>query len=244
MNMENLGPAVLDALNDSEDLKALADQLGEIALDEFLDEGLAKNVPVLELLRKISKATASYSNYLLTKKLILFLSGLSSIPLQQRRQQIARLTVDVKHRQQVGENLMLLLDRLNDIRKPLMLARAWKAYLEARIDRSTLFQLNHAIDQIHVEHIPILRDLYRGQTSLEGLKTYPITSKGETAIEPPYHLVPEEDLVDDSTWQRLLHLAMCGLLDMLYGRGGAVGGRRGGLRLNTLGQTFVEIVVE
>ncbi len=242
MTINDIGPAVIETLRDAEDLKDVASQLGDLAIDEVLDEGLARNIPVVELFRKLYKATASYSDYLLTKKLIQFLTGLSSVPLEQRRDQIARLDVDVEHRRILGENPMLLLDKLNDMRKPEMLSRAWKAYLQGKIDRTTLCALNHAIELVHVEDLPALRDLYRDQTSQEGLESSPIRPNQEI-IEPPYHIKSIADLVDDSNWRRLVHLANCGLLDQVFGRGGAIGGRVGGLRRNALGRTFVELII-
>ena len=178
MNINDVGPAVIETLRDTENLKEVASQLGELAFDSFLDEGLARNLPVVALIRGLYKAAVSYSDFLLTKKLILFLSDLSSVPLEQRRDQIAKLDVDMEHRRVVGENLMLLLDKLNDMRKPEMLSRAWKAYLEGKIDSTTLFDLNHAIDLVHVEELPVLRDLCRRQASADGLSNWPWGDEG------------------------------------------------------------------
>jgi len=152
MGIDEIGPAVLGTLRDTDDLADLAIQLSDLLLDEFLDEGFAQNVPVVEFVRKFCKATNSYSNYLPSKKLVMFLRGLAGIPIEQRRDQIARMMVDTEYRQQVGENLMLLLDKL-------------------------------------------------------------------------------------------MQLAMCGLLDQIHGRRGAVGGQLGGLRRNDLGRIFAEFII-
>src|SRR5208337_5097059 len=102
-----LESAVMDALRNSEDLERIADELMEVTFDAVLDDGIAKNLPIVAIFRNIMGAASSYSNYLLTKKLTAFLRGPASVPQDQRRQQLAKLMVDTEYRHRVGENLML-----------------------------------------------------------------------------------------------------------------------------------------
>ncbi|MDV7402321.1 hypothetical protein RZS08_63445, partial [Arthrospira platensis SPKY1] len=88
------------------------------------------------------------------KKLLQFLVNLADVPKEQRQKQISKLTVDVEERQRVGENLMLLLDNMNNMSKPAMMARALRAYLLEEINASLLRRLWHAIDVIDVAYIP------------------------------------------------------------------------------------------
>jgi hypothetical protein len=240
MNTENLAPALLDTLENTEDLNSVTRELTEVILDECLEDGIVKNIPIVSVARGLVRATVSFSNYVLCKKLLAFLNGIKDIPKEQRQAQIDKLADDEKHRQRVAENLILLIDRLNDMRKPELIAKAWKAYLECRIERRTLFQLNNSIAQLDMENMPVVLDVYLDKTSEEGLKQSPWINEANDYIEPP-NVASDDGKVDDETWQRLSQVAMCGLLSFYPGRGGAVGGRLGGLRRNELGKAFVAI---
>ena len=243
MDEHDLGSSLIGAIHDAEDLKDIAAQLGDLALDEFLDEGLAKNIPIVELLRKIHKATISYSDFLLTKKIVKFLAGLSSVPLDQRKKQIDRLAEDAEHRRRVGENLMLLLERLDDMGKPDLLSRAWRAYLEGKIDGPSLLRLNRAIDQFYFADIPLIRDVYSNTVSAAGLPRDPFGDTDRKLIFAPNSPVNEGDRLSEHDWHRLLQIGSSGLLDFVL-PGGSPFGSNSGLRLNYLGRIFVEHVID
>jgi hypothetical protein len=242
---DNVARDLVKTLRDARDLADIAATLGEVAIDDLLDDGLAKNIPIIKTARSALKAYASYRDYLLVKKLLTFLVSLESVPQDQRVSQLDQLACNEKERTRLGENLMLLLDRLDDITKPEMLANAWSAYLQKRINRDQLFDLHHAIDRVRMSDLPVLVDTYLGRTSVSGLQYFPPwkeTSKMQT-IAPPYGESSDEDRVTGAVWSRLIQLSTCGLFDSIHGRGGGIGGRAGGLRPNQLGRLFVDFVL-
>jgi hypothetical protein len=237
MPYDAVNSSILDTLSSSKDLTEIADQLMEVTLDSFWEDGLAKDLPLVSIFRNIRKTAFVISDHLLEKKLITFLRGLASVPPEQRRQQIAKLLVDTDYRHHLGENLMLLLDKLNDMRKPEMLAKIWRAYLEGEIQPSSLFGLCHAVADLHVEDIALLPYVYRGSqpADLPSLAFDPAVG----VYQPPYNRSIGGASQD---WQRLMHLSMCGLLDLIPGRGGTQP-QASGLRENALGKLFVKIVL-
>ena len=210
-----------------------------MVLDEFLDEGLLRNLPVVDGVRKIIKAAGSYSDYLFAKKLIAFVTSLSDVPKAERREQIEKLTSERDYQKYVGENLMLILDRMSDLRKPELLAALWKAFLQGTIEPDTLFRVSHAIESVSVEYIPTLRDLFLGTTSNAGLsKCMEGWRDGELILSPLDKSNSKSQAGSELDWQKLQHLASAGLMSMDFGRGGGVGGRNAGLRLNDDGRTL------
>ncbi len=237
-------PTVLDLVSQSSDLEQISTDLGEVILDQFLSDGLAKDIPVLSTIFGVVRAAGSYSNYLLAKKIALFLKDLDSVPLEQRQKQIERLISEPKFGRQVADNLMLVLDRLNDMSKPTLLANAWRAYLEERIDREMLFRFTRAIELLHVADLNVLHDLVLGETSGIGLGyNYAEWKDGGIILCPIDDSPIEKAAGGQRDWDRLNHLATCGLLLQDTGRGGGVGGRHAGLRLNEVGRSFYINVV-
>ena len=194
-------------------------------------------IPVVGLLQKLWKAASSVPTYLFMKKMVRFLAELKAIPLEARRSQIAKLEVVPGETEKVGEAILLLLDRLNDMRKPAMAGRAFKAYLEGRVSREQLGSLNHAIDRLDTNSIPAIDRLYR----------LPPGCAGFLPITDPY-------IMEDYGYHHLQHLAMVGLLEIHFTQvdttprlSDEVEFERkiptGGFRRNALGALFFTVVV-
>ena len=171
MDADHLELQLIDALQESE-LSGLAGDYAELGLDALLDDGLLKDLPVLGTLQKLYNVAANVRNRLFMKKLLQFLVNLADVPKEQRQKQISKLAVDVEERQRVGENLMLLLDNMNNMSKPAMMARALRAYLLEEINATLLRRLWHAIDVIDValvildfgDALVLVRTLFRAIT--------------------------------------------------------------------------------
>jgi hypothetical protein len=137
MAEKDLGLSLFDTLKNS-DLTEIAADFGELMLDEGLSNDLVKDIPILSTLRNLYNVTTSISNYLFTKKVLKFLKGLADIPLKEREKLIERMATDEKDAHQVGETLILLLDRMNDMQKPDMLAKSFRAYIQGVLPRLKL----------------------------------------------------------------------------------------------------------
>ncbi len=118
------------------DLKDVATQFAEVGLDSVLDDGVVREIPIIGTIVSAASAVITIRDRLFAKKLLRFLENLDDVPVDERQAQITRLASSSKERKRVGETLLLLLDRLNDMEKPALLARAFQAFLNGRIDRS------------------------------------------------------------------------------------------------------------
>jgi len=123
-------------------------ELLEVGFDALLKDGIARDIPVIGTLVALCGGVLSIRDWLFTKKLARFLVALDSVPHEERQAQLDRLASNPKERKRVGEHLILLIDRLNDMDKPELLARAFSALLDGRIDRQQFDGLAHAIDAI------------------------------------------------------------------------------------------------
>lgn len=150
----------------SSDLSALAPDVGEVVIDQLLDQGLLKDIPVVGSILKISKIGIDVKNYLFIKKLCQFLSHLHNIPPEKRQDFANRIEREEKHRRRVGENLLLLIDRLDDFQKPEMFGRIFKDYVEGSIDYNILRRLCSAVDKISIQSISDLITYYDDDTKL------------------------------------------------------------------------------
>lgn len=133
--------------------------LAEAGLDQILDEGFLRDVPVLGTILGVIRATRSVRDLLLAKKLGRFLLALQTVPLKDRedfRQSLSSREEEIK----VGETLILLLDRLDDLEKPQLVARVFGAFLRGEIDQTTFRLMASAIDRLHLPHLRALTRFY------------------------------------------------------------------------------------
>jgi len=176
------------SLTRSTDLRDLGADAAEVALDAILDDGFVKDIPIIGGIYKLAKAGISIRDRLFAKRVLKFLVAMDKIPDSERVAQIQRLASDADERQRIGEQLILLLERLNDMRKPELLARAFCAYLENKIDRTQFQALAQVIDTINPEMLQAFRTSYLGG----GFNDY---------VEPRPHVA---------------HFIQCGLVTMRF----------------------------
>jgi len=162
MKEEELEQSIIDVIAKSESLGILSD-VAELTLDQLLDDGIVKDIPVFGTLAKLYKAGIGVKNFLFARKLQRFLSAISSVPPNERQAFTQRLEDDKPLRKQVGETLLLILDRLDDMRKPDLVARAFVAYLKKEIDFASFQRMSSVIDRCF---LPDLNSI-RGKVSQE-----------------------------------------------------------------------------
>lgn len=157
--MEEIESSLSETLKNS-DLKSIAGDFGEIAIDSLLEDGVLKDIPVIGALQGIYSASRSVSNYLFSKKLIKFISALSELTSQERADVIKKLESNDGYFKKVGETLVLLIERMDDMQKPEMLAIAFRSLAKNKIDIDQFKRLTHAIDRLQVYYIPYLKAFY------------------------------------------------------------------------------------
>jgi len=149
----NINDSLWRSLVLSGELRDLSLEISEVALDAVMEEGIIKNIPILGSIYKIAQAGVNFRNNLFAKKILKFLTALDAVSQEERQAQIDRLEADPKERQKIGENLMLLLDKLSNMDKPQLLARAFQALLEAKITLAEFYSLANAVDAVNQEYL-------------------------------------------------------------------------------------------
>lgn len=228
MTEENLELSLTNTLKESD-----LSELGAVVSDTALEA--AGNLPIVGCLHKLWTTAKCVPTYLFMKKIYRFLFELKDVPVEKRRQQIAKMEVLTEERENVGESVLLLLDKLNDMKKPAMMGKAFKAYLEERITFDDLQSLNYAIDQLNCANRPCLIKVYNR-----------CEEKHDAIMEMLDSRVQEEEF----GISKLQHLATCGLLDIYFTPSTSWNLLKmedkstGGYIPNSIGRIFVEIIFD
>lgn len=153
---ESQTETILDAIVDP-NLKDLCVDIAEVAFDSILKEGPLKELPFLGSLIKTVSVGLAIRDKLFVKKVGIFLQEINRVS-PDRKRLIDSIASDEKERMRIGEALVIYLDRQDAMRKPVFLARAFKAFLEKTIDLAQFRGLAHAIESINAEYIDELKN--------------------------------------------------------------------------------------
>ncbi|NTV94379.1 MAG: hypothetical protein HGA75_03070 [Thiobacillus sp.] len=132
------------------DLAGAILDLGEIGMDTLFTEGVLKEIPVLQSVLALGKTWAGVRDYFFAKRLLAFLKSFSELTAEERRDLVVRLDRDEAFGHYAGERLLDLLSRLDDERKPELIAKALKLYAAGRISGSQLQRVYHAVERLQL----------------------------------------------------------------------------------------------
>ena len=136
---------------------------GEIAVDSVLEEGILKDIPVLSTIIRLYKAGVGVKDVLFLKKVNRFLTRLQSIPEEERQKFMDSMNADPKQKQRAGETLLMVLERLDDMEKPDLVAKAFVRFMREEIDLETLRRICLAIDRCFLSDLQYLAVTGRDQ---------------------------------------------------------------------------------
>lgn len=196
------------------DLVDMGADLAEVGLDQFLAEGVLRDVPILGTLAGMYRTFGVVRDRVFTSKVVRFLVQLAEIPVADRQRFLAQ-HVRPADRRRLGETLVLLLDRLDDMQKPEALAHLFAAHVRGECDLETFRKLAAALDRIPLSAISHLRDFYHAQEAMPGLQP---PRPGE------YHA----------------QFIFAGLVSIEFSRTGPTGGPGGRYAKNELGELFLK----
>ena len=213
MEYQHIEPSLTKTLK-SPDSEALLTNLSEFTIDQILEEGLLRDIPIFGTIYKVFKIGGNIRDYVFAKMLYEFLSSFSTIPEKKRLKLIDKLDSEPKFNRKAGEYLILLLDRLDNYEKPKLVSKVFFAYLESKIDIVQLQRMNFGIDRVFYPNLMELEDYYDQDLP---------NGQAHTTMEP----------------ETIQNLANCSFLSLSSGYGGVVGSTK-----NDFGRLFVNLILK
>lgn len=127
----------------------------------MLDEGIWKDVPWVGWVFKAKNIYNTVSDRLFLAKIMSFILSIDEISSEEKSSYIAKIDEDPKFRNKLHSTLLLILEKINDIEKPAMLAKVFSAYLKNYISFDDFHLL---ADSINTAYIGDLNKLVRYKT--------------------------------------------------------------------------------
>ncbi|NOT53687.1 MAG: hypothetical protein HOP18_03690 [Deltaproteobacteria bacterium] len=129
-------------------LRDLSEDLIEQVIDGPITNDLIREIPIVKTIKAIIESGKNIREYFFAKKLCRFLLELREVSLEERIHMVKRLEEESDFEEKVGERLLHLIDRLDELSKAQLIGRAFRAYAHGDIGKQDLERLCFAIDRL------------------------------------------------------------------------------------------------
>ena len=164
--MDKLIPAFQTTLLDPT-FSDICVEMAELGIDGLLDEGLFKNVPIVNLLVGIGKTAQNVHDRNLLKQTVKFINTFNekSISTEKLEKYKNHLHSDAKYAEEELGRVLILLNSNVDIKKSELLAKFYYAYVQETIDWSLFCELSDVTTRIFITDLNLLFAVYNMQVT-------------------------------------------------------------------------------
>jgi hypothetical protein len=166
-----LGLSMMKTISSSE-IPTITKDMMEVTLDAILQNGILKDIPVISTITGITKTILSIRDQFLVKKILSFLFELQDITDKEREKFIHDMDNDTKYQQKIGESLIMLIERLDDLEKPAFLAKLLKARIRGDINHHQFLRFASVIDQMLIQDLKNFLNAISDNTGPEHFAEY------------------------------------------------------------------------
>jgi len=169
------------------DLKEIVNDIAEISLDTFFDDGMIKDVPIIGSLAKLYSAGKNIQEKIFEKKIIAFLLETEKAKKESKNKFYDDLNNDESLRKKVGEQILVILEKIDDLEKPTILGKLFKNFMEEEIN----FEMFHRLATIIANcFLPDLKKLsiYKDKSQFNTFTSISLENSGLVYM---YHVRPE-----------------------------------------------------
>lgn len=137
-----------ELLNPSVDL---AVDYSEIYIDDLIQNETLNEIPIVKTVIGIIKTGISINNFFFVKKLLSFIREFNTgkISKDKKEEFQKKILEDSKFRKKVTEQIMVCLDRFNDVNKAIILANLFKAFVDEKISYEKFVFISIAMERLH-----------------------------------------------------------------------------------------------
>lgn len=146
-----------------DELADLGGTIGDIALDSVITSGALDGVPVVGTLVSIARSGAAIRDLVFQRKVIAFLTSFAKESDPTSRKEFVRKIEEEDDGQRFGETILLLLERMDDLSKPVIVGRLMAAAARGDMSLKEGLRLSRIVDRAFIEDLLLLPDLNDGK---------------------------------------------------------------------------------
>jgi hypothetical protein len=165
-----------------EEIINISSDLLEIGFDNLINEGIIKDIPFLNTVYNVVKTGLNIRDRIFLKKMIRLLYNTKEVPVVQRIKIINRINSEKKYRFKIGEKLIFILDRADEIEKVDYISHLFVAFLNEEISYYEFLKASDAINRCFLGDLEWFFESYHQYNSSEQ-ESYGLFSAGILQIK-------------------------------------------------------------
>jgi hypothetical protein len=154
MKKDNINEAFRHTLLD-DSFKNISIDYFELGFDSFIKNDIIREIPIIKSLYSFYKTVKSLQAFYLSKKVIRFLFKIKDVKKDEIERALKKIDEDKSYKKDIGENLILLLDRFETVQKADLLGKSFKMFLKGQLTYEEFSRIGYIIDKSFIE------DLYK-----------------------------------------------------------------------------------
>lgn len=159
---DSASAALIDSVLKSE-ASATAQELGEIALDSVMSEGILKEIPIVSWLVRGHSVVTGIRDRIFLKKIAGFLREAAKISEKEREAFSKRLEEEPDLTEQSGESALLVIEKLSEVDKARLMGFAFRRFVQGAIDSVILHRIYSALEMMPLWQLTDLPEYYFGK---------------------------------------------------------------------------------
>jgi hypothetical protein len=157
-DLDRISTDLVKSLNRGE-LGDLGATIGDVALDGIIGSGALDGVPVVGTMVSIARTGNAIRDLVFQRKVLAFLASFGTETDPTARQEFVRKIEEQDNGQRFGETILLLLERMDDLSKPVIVGRLVAAAARGDMLLKEALRLSRIVDRAFIEDLVLLPDL-------------------------------------------------------------------------------------
>lgn len=133
----------------------LSGDIAELTVDQFIENDLLKEIPFFSVFYKSIKTAQGIRDALFAMKVYKFIKEFQKIKEIQKSKFFDKITSDRKERIRVGQTLIMILDKIDDVDKTELIANLFAAYIKSDLTKSEFIQLCSIVEKAFLENLKL-----------------------------------------------------------------------------------------
>ena len=139
----------------SSDVKDIAIDYSEIAIDKIIDNDVLSEIPIVKSLLAVYKVGISIKERYTIKKMLKFLIALEEIPEKEKSDFLNKLSKNDKYSNDFLEKLLVILERLDDLEKATIIGNLFKATIKGEVKMLEFTKLSSIVDRSFIQDLKV-----------------------------------------------------------------------------------------
>ncbi|MEE1058356.1 MAG: hypothetical protein U0K92_03125 [Treponema sp.] len=139
-----------------EDLISIGTDIGEVALDSVMEDGILKDIPIAGNVYKLLKLGKSFSDTIMLYKCRMFVNNLQ-LKTKEEIEEFKNKYLQIKDYQAIGSKIILFLNSSDDEKKVLWLSNSLKALVDSKINKQDFLRLTMIINGSFPDYVEQLK---------------------------------------------------------------------------------------